>query len=170
MAWETSTQPRATLPAARRQLLVAGGNGVELFGKLPQLLVQRDDVGQMLLDFVAALDVGGALDFEVAQVDEGVQIFDFLADLLADFDGAELDQRRTADGLLHPQLAALHAAGKIDFAFAGEQRDGAHFAQIHAYRVVGIDRLFYRMGSRKLFGIMDFLRMEEAPFFIEGKP
>ena len=82
----------------------------------------------------------------------------------------ELHQSRTANGLLHPQFAAFHAAGKIDLTLTGEQGNGSHFAQIHAYRVIGIDGLFYRMGSRKLFGIMDFFRMEEAPFFIEGEP
>ena len=132
--------------------------------------MQRDDVGQLLLNLGAPLGVSGALDFEVAQVDERVQIFDFLANLLTDFHRVELHQRGTANGLLHPELTAFHAAGEIHLALAGQQRDGAHFAQIHAYRIIGIDRLFYRMGSRKLFGIMDFLRMEEAPFFVEGKP
>ena len=54
--------------------------------------MQDDDLGELLFNFVAALGVGRAFDFEVAQIDEGVQVFDFLADLLADLDGAQLDQ------------------------------------------------------------------------------
>ena len=34
-------------------------------------------------------------------------------------------------------MAALVALGQLDFAFAGEQRNGAHLAQIHADRIVG---------------------------------
>ena len=74
-----------------------------------------------------------------------------MLDLLGDLDSPQLHQRGAADGLLHPQLAALHAARQIDFAFARQQRNGAHFAQIHAYRIVGVNRLFGLMRSRKLF-------------------
>src|SRR5277367_6134244 len=47
------------------------------------------------------------------------------------------DDRRARDGLHHDELAALDALGDGDFAFAGEQRDGAHLAQVHANGVVG---------------------------------
>ena len=67
MACETSTQQRATLPAARRfSFLLLAGTASQFVGQLPQLFVQGDDVGQLLFDFVAALGVGRALDFEVA--------------------------------------------------------------------------------------------------------
>ena len=49
-----------------------------------------------------------------------------------------------ADGLLRPPLAALHAARQVQFSFAREQWHGAHLAQVHPYRVVGVNRLFYR--------------------------
>ena len=39
-------------------------------------------------------------------------------DLLGQIDDHPLNQGGTADRLLHPQLAALHPAGQIDFSFA----------------------------------------------------
>ena len=48
-------------------------------------------------------------------------------------------QRRSGDSALRTaRLAALDALGELDFAFAGEQRNGAHLAQIHAHRIVGL--------------------------------
>ena len=75
-----------------------------------------------------------------------------LRELLGDFEDSELHQRGAADRLLHAELAAFHAAGKIDFAFAGQQRNRAHFAQIHAYRVVGVNRFFLLLGRMKKIG------------------
>ena len=66
--------------------------------------------------------------------------------LLGHLDNDLLDQRRPADRLLHPELAALHFAGEGDFAFAGQKRNGTHFAQIHANRIVGVNRFFYSAG------------------------
>ena len=125
---------------------------------------------EVLLYFRAPLGVSRALFFEIAQIDERIQVFDLLADLVGDFDGSQLHQRRPANRLLHPQLTALHATCKINFTFAGQQRNGTHFAQIHAYRIVGVNRLFYRMRRCKLFPIMDFLGMKKIAFFIEGNP
>ncbi len=45
--------------------------------------------------------------------------------------------RRTRQRLQNAKLSALDALGDFDFAFAGEQRHGAHLAQIHADGVVG---------------------------------
>ena len=55
---------------------------------------------------------------------------------------------------------------KIDFAFAGQQRNGTHFAQIHAYRVVRVDGLFHRRRVQEI-GLMGGLRIEELGFFFE---
>ena len=142
----------------------------ELIRNLPQLLVQVDDLGQILLHLVAPLGICGALFFEVAQIDKRVQLFGFLPDRFGDFDGAQLNQCRSANRLLHPQLTAFHATCKINFAFARQQRDGAHFAQIHAYRIIRVNRLFGRMRSRKVFAIMSFLGMKKCPFLIERNP
>ena len=48
------------------------------------------------------------------------------------------DDGRARDGLHDAHLAALDALGDFDFAFAGEQGDGAHLAQVHADGVVGL--------------------------------
>jgi hypothetical protein len=56
-----------------------------------------------------------------------------------------LNQCGAADGLPHPQLAALHAARQVHFSFTYEQRHGAHFAQVHPYQVVAVNRLSYRL-------------------------
>ena len=81
----------------------------------------------------------------------------------------ELHKRGPANSLLHPQLTALHAPRKIDFAFPGKQRDGTHFAQIHPYRIIGVNRLFYRMSSREFLCIVHLFRMEEAAFLVKRK-
>ena len=99
-------------------------------------------------------------DFHATDIDQIFQLFGVLLEIFGNFNNGELDQGRTANRLLHAQLTAFHAAGEFDFAFAGKQRDGAHFAQIYANRIVGIDRLFdlllgleeirFRFGIEKL--------------------
>ena len=59
---------------------------------------------------------------------------------LADHDG------RAGDGFEHAHLAALDALGDLDLALAGEQRHGAHLAQIHTDRVVG----FFQGSGRQI--------------------
>ena len=81
-----------------------------------------------------------------------------------------MDQCGAADGLLHAELAAFHAAGQIDLSFAGEQWNRTHFAQVHAYRIIGIDGFLGWVRSRKLFAIMHFLGVKEICFLIERKP
>jgi len=66
-------------------------------------------------------------------------------------------------------LPALHAACKIDLALAREQRNRAHFAQIHPYRVVRINGLFRRMGGREFFAVVSLFGMEKIGFLIERK-
>ena len=46
--------------------------------------------------------------------------------------------RRTRNRLQHAHLAALDTLGNLHFAFARQQRHGAHLAQIHAHGVVGL--------------------------------
>src|SRR6185437_6178054 len=79
---------------------------------------------------------------------EGYNFFD-IADaafeVFAEGDDLANDDGRSRDGLHDAKLAALDALGDLDFALAGEQRNGAHLAEVHAYRVVG---LFKRPGSK----------------------
>ncbi len=51
----------------------------------------------------------------------------------------------------HPQLPALDALGDLHFALAGEQRDRAHLAQVHAHRIVGF---FQRAGGQVEFHVL----------------
>ena len=150
-------------------LLVAERNGFQLVDQLLLPLVQRDDLGELAANFGLLLGVGGTAFFDIAQIHEIVEFFVAVLQQLGDLNHAQLNQRGPADGLLHAQLAALHAARQIDFAFAGEQRNGAHFAQIHAYRIVGVNRLFDLLRSRK-FLVLNFLGMEEIRFFVERNP
>ena len=57
--------------------------------------------------------------------------------VFADGDDLANDDGRARQRLQHAQLAALDALGDFNFAFAREQRNRAHLAQIHADRIVG---------------------------------
>ena len=78
----------------------------------------------------------------------------------------QLHQRGTADRLLHAQLAALHLPGEVDFAFAGQQRNGAHLAQIYAHGVIGIDRLLNNLRGVQVF-FLYVLGMEKISILVE---
>ncbi len=91
-----------------------------------------------------------------------------LLQLLGQFDDHSLHQGGAANRLLHPQFAALHAARQIDFAFARQQRNRAHFAQVHAYRIVGVDGFFHRRGVQEI-GFVRGFRIEELGFVFEIK-
>ncbi len=75
----------------------------------------------------------------VVELDDFLDRARALAQVFADGQQFLQDDRGARDRLEHQQLAALDALGDGDFAFARQQRNGAHFAQVHANRVV---RLF----------------------------
>ena len=61
------------------------------------------------------------------------------------------------DGFQHDQLPALDALGDGHFAFARQQRNSAHFAEVHPDRII---RFFERPGREiqiAIFGIRFFL-------------
>ena len=62
------------------------------------------------------------------------------------------DRRRPRNRLDDGQLAALDALGDLDFAFAGQQRDGAHLAEVHPDRVVGLVERAGRQIELELLG------------------
>ena len=62
------------------------------------------------------------------------------------------DGRRARDRLDDGELAALDALGDLDFAFAREQRDRAHLAQVHADGVVGLVERAGRQVELELLG------------------
>ena len=67
-------------------------------------------------------------------------------EVLADGHDLADDDRRARERLQHAQLAALDALGDLHFAFAGEQRDRTHLAEIHADGVVG----FFQRAGREI--------------------
>ena len=70
-------------------------------------------------DFAAALEVGRTAFFDIrrAEIDIAVYVFGAFANQIGKFTDARLNQRRTADGLLHANFAALHFTGERDLAF-----------------------------------------------------
>ena len=87
------------------------------------------------------------------QVDDVAQEDFSLAQFVApDDDGLE-GQRAFAQSGDHRLAAGLDALGDGDFALAREQLDRAHFAQIHAYRIVGAFGGFLLLGHRQRLGL-----------------
>ncbi len=127
------------------RLLVAQRDGFQLFGQLQRLLVRRLDAVEHDADFVATLGVCRSPLFHVPQIHNIIQILDAFFEIFGEFENGKLHHGGTADGLLHAEFAAFHAAGQVDFAFARQQRHRPHLAQVHANRVVRIDRLFLRL-------------------------
>ena len=80
----------------------------------------------------------------VVELDDFLDRAGAVAQVFADLQKFLQDQRSARDGLQNQQLPALDALGDGHFAFARQQRNGAHFAQVHANRIVG---LFERSGS-----------------------
>ncbi len=76
---------------------------------------------------------------------------------LADHDG------RARNRLEHAHLAALDALGDLHFAFARKQRHGAHLAQIHAHRVIG---LLQRSRRQIQLNVLPLLQLE---FLVAGE-
>ena len=89
---------------------------------------------------------------------------------LGQLDDEHLHQRRAADGLLHPQLAPLHPAGQADFAFPGQEGNGAHFAQVHANRVIRVNGFLDRLAGLRVIAFLNFLGVEEIGILVERNP
>jgi len=66
----------------------------------------------------AHFEVGRSAFLDVAQVGNTLQLDRRLLELLGQLDDHVLHQCGTANSLLHPQLAAFHAACQIDLALA----------------------------------------------------
>ena len=110
-----------------------------------ELLFERGDLLLVLEDDVDAADGGahaglqdlfGELFF--VEGDDFLDVADAAAEVFAEADDLADDDGRARDGLHDADLAALDALGDFDFALAGEQRNGAHLAEVHADGVVGL--------------------------------
>ncbi len=71
--------------------------------------------------------------------------------------------RRARNRLQHAHLPALDALGDLHFAFARQQRHGAHLAQIHAHRVVG----FLQRARRQIQ--LDVFALFQLKILVAGK-
>ncbi len=103
-----------------RDFLVMFGNFIDLPSEVLQPRL-HDFVGDLLF-------IEGHQFFDGA--DASLEVLSQRKDFL-DYD------RRAGKRLEHANLSALNALGNFHFAFAGEQRDRAHLAQVHTHRVVG---------------------------------
>ena len=86
------------------------------------------------------------------------------AQLIAHADHRLGDRRHARDRLDHRELAALDAAGDLDFAFAREQRHGAHLAQVHADGIVGLVERARRQVELGAFAFRTFLALDAFAF------
>jgi hypothetical protein len=107
----------------------------EIVGGLLLVLDQLVNAGDGGLD-ASGEDLFGELFF--VEGDNFLDVADAALEVFAEADDLADDDGRTRDGLHHAHLAALDALGDFYFAFAGEQRHGAHLAEVHADGVVGL--------------------------------
>jgi hypothetical protein len=76
------------------------------------------------------------------------------------------DQSGAAEGFADGSLAALDALGELDFAFPGEQRDGAHLAEIHADGIVGfVAEILNEVGVDELLAFLELFLEIDFRFF-----
>jgi hypothetical protein len=122
-------------------LAVSASFSLRLLGRQPRL-ADRVDLAEDLLLAVVDLLVGQLF------VDERDELADaalVVLQLIAHLHDHAGDRRRARDRLDDGELAALDALGDLDLAFAREQRDGAHLAEVHPDRIV---RLVERAGRQ----------------------
>jgi hypothetical protein len=88
-------------------------------------------------------------------IDEGDELPDAALvglERLAHLDDQARDRRRPRDRLDDGELAAFDPLGDLDFPLARQERDGAHLAQVHADRIVGLVERAWRQVQLELFG------------------
>ncbi len=91
-------------------------------------------------------------DFLVVEDDELANRPIAAAQLIAEQDHLLRDQRRAGNRLDDGELAPLDAPRDLDLALAREQRHGAHLAQVHPDRIVGLVQRARRQVELDLFG------------------
>ena len=68
---------------------------------------------------------------------------------------------------MHPQFAALHPAGKVNFTLASQQRHGAHLPEVDPDRIVRVNGLFDRWLRMKEIRLVRRIGVEELRFLFE---
>ena len=99
------------------------------------LLADRVDLLQHFLGALVDALVGDLVVLEDDKLADGARAG---FQLIAHRDDHLRDSRRPRDRLDDRELAAFDAAGNLDFAFAREERHGAHLAEVHADGIVGL--------------------------------
>jgi hypothetical protein len=115
---------------------------------------------------VAHFEVCWRAFLDVPKIHDTFDLDGRLLQLIGHIHNHALYQRRTADRLLHAQLTAFHAARQIDLAFAGQERNGTHLAEVYTNGIVRIDGLFHRSRMQKVC-FMGSLGVEEFGIFFE---
>ena len=95
-------------------------------------------------------------EFFLVEDDHFFYVADATLEVFAESRDFANDNGRTRDGLEDAELAALNALGDFDFALAGKQRDGAHFAQVHAHGVVGFFKRAWGEVELDVFAFFEF--------------
>src|SRR5690348_3163913 len=113
-------------------------DGLELFQQLVDFLVVLGHLVNAANHVLQAVLQDLVGDFFLIKGDDFLDGAHTAAQVIAQGEDFPDHYRGAGQGLEHPVLPALDALGDFHFAFAGEQRNGAHFAQIHAHRVVGL--------------------------------
>ena len=149
-------EPAGVARGGELGLVSAGGHGSLLLferGNLLLVLDERVDAGDGGFD-AGLHDIFRELF--LVEDDDFFYVAHAALEVFAEGDDLADDDGRAGDGLEHAELAALDALGDFDFAFAGEQRNGAHFAQIHAHGVVGLLERARRQVELDIFALFKF--------------
>ena len=153
------------LPAGAAVLALVGArHGLELLVELLDVearLADRVDLLEELLRALLDLVFGDLFVVEDDQLADGALAG---AQLIAHADHRLGDRGHARDRLDHRELAALDAAGDLDFAFAREQRHGAHLAQVHADGIVGLVERAGRQVELGAFAFRAFLALDAFAF------
>src|SRR5262245_53144942 len=127
------------LPAGAAVLALVGArHALELFVELLDVEARLADGVDLLEELLRALLDLVFGDLFVVEDDELADGALAGAQLIAHADDRLGDRGHARDRLDDRQLAALDAPRDLDFAFAREERHGAHLAHVHADRIVGL--------------------------------
>ena len=135
---ETKTFSRAISQRVLRASLTLGlaDRGLLFFKLRDALLVLEQGVNASYGRANAGLDdVFGQFFF--VEDDDFFYVANAALQVFAESDDFANHDGRARNRFHYAQLAALDALRDFNFAFAGEQRNGAHLAQVHAHRIVG---------------------------------
>src|SRR5579859_439171 len=129
--------------AAVIALLLLLGNVNQLLGKLLRLAVVLGQIIDAVEGIFHALGNDLVGDFFFIKRNNFLDAANALPEVFAQRNDFVNNNGRARNRLQNAVLSALDALGNFHFAFAREQGHGAHFAQVHTHRIVG---LFQRPG------------------------